>query len=32
MGQVYSHLSEDERLIIQGGLSQGWSVRKIAVR
>ena len=30
MGQVYSHLSEDERLIIQGGLSQGWSVRKIA--
>lgn len=30
MGQVYSHLSKDERLKIQGGLSQGWSVRKIA--
>ena len=30
MGQVYSHLSEDERLMIQGDLSQGWSVRKIA--
>ena len=30
MGQVYSHLSEDERLKIQGGLSQGWPIRKIA--